>query len=160
MSEQRLQANKAVSWGVLFLGSARRAIKSASEALFPKNDLGAPDFETTELAPRIEGYIAQLPPPQQRLIWLLFIFYELGAPLLAWKLSRFSRLSVEQRLEVVQRFRRSTVYPIRMMGDALKGVMTMIYMAHPLVDAYLGIEARTIPQAQLVQLGKPQEVSA
>jgi hypothetical protein len=141
---------------VLFLGSARRAIKAAAESLFPKNDLGAPDFESTDLPARVEGYIKKLPPPQQKLIWLLFIFYELAAPLFALKLSRYSKLSVESRLELVQRFRRSNVYPIRMMGDALKGVMTMIYMSHPSVDRYLGIEARE----ELVQLGSKLEARA
>ena len=94
---------------MVLVGSARRAIAAAGEALFPKNDLGAPDYESTEVAKRLESLIAVYPPPQQRLMWLLFIFLELVAPIIGLRFSRFSRMSIEARTELVRRFRRSSI---------------------------------------------------
>jgi hypothetical protein len=113
-------------------------MRAAGEALFPKNDLGAPDYETTELGLRTEAYVALLPPPQQRLIWLLFIVLELIAPALTFRLGRYSRLPQSAREEVVRTFRRSRFYPLRLIGDAVKAVLTMMYMSHPSVTRYMG----------------------
>lgn len=136
---------------MLFVGSARRAIDAACEALFPKNDLGAPDFESTEMSKRLEGLIACYAPPQQRLMWLLFIFLELFAPMLLLKPSRFSRMSIEARTELIRRYRASSIYPIRLLGDAVKGVLTMIYMSHPSVLRFIG-DTRADGEHPLVQL--------
>jgi hypothetical protein len=139
---------------VLFIGSARRAIAAASEALFPKNDLGAPDFESADIANRLESLIAAYPPPQKRLVRLLFIFLELGAPLLlGLRFSRFSKLSIDARTELIRRFRASSIYPIRLIGDAVKGVLTMIYMSHPSVLRFMG-DTREAGEHPLVQLKK------
>src|SRR5687768_10103416 len=101
-------------------------MRAACEALFPKNDLGAPDYETTELTTRTDAYVALLPPPRQRLLWLLFIVLELIAPVFTFRLGRYSRLPQTAREEVVRAFRRSRFYPLRLIGDSVKAVLTMM----------------------------------
>lgn len=117
-------------------------IRGSAEALFPDNDLGAPDWRGTDIVTRTVAYLDELPPPQRRLIAFLFLFVELLAPfVLLVGLRRFSRLSVERRLRAVQTWRASRIYLIRVVGDALKAVMTMMYAAHPSVIKYMGMYA-------------------
>lgn len=118
------------------------AIEGASEGMFPKNDLGAPDFEETEMLRRTREYIAELPPAQGKLLVLLFLVVELVAPFLLLTPRRFSRLAPAQRARAVRRWRRSRFHLLRMLGDALKASTTMMYMSHPLVVAHIG-EHRT-----------------
>ena len=66
---------------------ASRGAAAAAEALFPKNNLGAPDWESAEVVPRLEGYLGELPPRSRRLILLLFTAVELW-PLLALRFRR------------------------------------------------------------------------
>jgi hypothetical protein len=112
-------------------------IRAASQGLFPENDLGAPDWRETEMVQRTRDYIAELPPPQRRLLVFLFVFVELAAPLLVLGLRRFSKLEPEQRAAAVRRWRKSRFFLLRLLGDALKASTTMMYMSHPRVAAYI-----------------------
>ncbi len=113
-------------------------IRGASEGLFPENDFGAPDWRQTELVRRTREWMDDLPPPQRRLLVLLFVTVELFAPCLLLVPRRFSRLSPERRAEAVRRWRRSRFFFLRLLGDALKASTTMVYMSHPLVVAHIG----------------------
>lgn len=113
-------------------------IAAASEATFPENDFGAPDWKSTEMARRTLDYLAELPPAQRRLVSVLFTFVELGAVLLVWGFRRFSRIPPGRRTEVIRRWRRSRWFAFRVLGDALKATTTMIYMSHPSVITYIG----------------------
>ncbi len=110
---------------------------AAAQAIFPENDFGAPDWQSTELVSRLIDYIDQLPPPERRLLWALFVFVELAAIVLVFGFRRFSKLSVERRTQVIRRWRASRFLPFRVLGDALKASTTMIYMSHPSVIAYI-----------------------
>lgn len=125
------------------------AIHAVSEALFPANSVGAPDFEETALVRRTLEYLDELPPPQRRLLTTLFVFLELATPLLALYPARFSRLSIARRTALVQRWRRHWFQPFGWLGDALKATMTMMYMSHPSVirhiEAYKTCERPTDP---------------
>jgi hypothetical protein len=112
-------------------------IRAASEGLFPVNDLGAPDWRDTEMVQRTRDYIAELPPPQRRLLVFLFVFVELAAPLLLLTPNRFSRLAPERRAQAVRRWRTSRIFLLRLLGDALKASTTMMYMSHPRVVAHI-----------------------
>lgn len=126
----------------------RRALdglRAASEALFPENDIGAPDFRTTEMVPRTLQYLEELPRKQRRLLLLLFAFVEVLTVL--FRLRRFSRLSPESRAALVRGFRRSRLLPLRILGDALKATTTVIYMSHPAALAHIGEGAPCAPAA-------------
>jgi hypothetical protein len=117
-------------------------LAATAEGLFPENDFGAPDWKTTELVSRSLDYIRELPPPQRRLLWLLFFAVELLAPFLLLTPQRFSKLSSRRRASAVRRWRRSSLFLLRVLGDALKASTTMMYMSHPSVVAHID-ETRT-----------------
>ncbi|MCC6901985.1 MAG: hypothetical protein IT377_23640 [Polyangiaceae bacterium] len=113
-------------------------ITATSEATFPENDLGAPDFESTAMVARTLEYFDELPPRQRRLLVMLFVLTELCAGLLSFRLSRFSRLPVRHRTWAIHSFRRSDLLVLRVLGDALKATTTMMYMSHPLAIEWIG----------------------
>lgn len=113
-------------------------VAAAAEAMFPINDFGAPNFRDTDIVPRTLDYLAALPNTQRRLIKLLFAFVELAAPILCGGFGRFSRMSVPRREAAVRGFRSSRFQLLRLLGDALKATLTMMYMSHPLALAYVG----------------------
>jgi hypothetical protein len=105
--------------------------------MFPENDLGAPDWKSTEMVRRTFEYLDELPPPQRRLVKALFLFVELGAIALAGRFCRFSKLPAETRAGVVRRWRASHWLAFRVLGDAVKATTTMMYMSHPAVIRYI-----------------------
>ena len=115
-----------------FMRRAVDAIEASSEALFPANAIGAPDYQATDMVRRTVEYLTLLPRPQRRLLLMLFIVVEFGTPVLTLGFRRFSRLPVERRELVVRNWRRSRFLSLRLLGDALKATMTMLYMSHPL----------------------------
>jgi hypothetical protein len=117
---------------------AEAGLSATAEALFPVNDLGAPDYRTTDIVARMLSYLRLLPARQRRLLLYLFAFVELGAPLLLLRPGRFSRLPVARREEAIRRFRASSLLPVRVVGDALKAAMTMMYMSHPAALEHVG----------------------
>ena len=117
---------------------AEAGLSATAEALFPVNELGAPDFRATDLVARTLDYLALLPARQRRLLILLFVLVELGAPLLVFGTRRFSRLPVGERERAIRGFRGSSFLPVRVVGDALKACLTMMYMSHPAALAYVG----------------------
>jgi hypothetical protein len=120
---------------------ALNGLSATAEALFPENDYGAPDHRTTELVPRTLEYLAELPVAQRRLLTTLFALVELAAPFLVFGFRRFSRLSAGRREAAVRAWRHSSLLPLRLLGDALKATMTLVYMSHPAALAYVGAYA-------------------
>jgi hypothetical protein len=118
--------------------AAARGIAAAAEAMFPPNELGAPDWRQAEMVPRMLRYLDELPPRQRRLLLALFVLVELGAPLLVPGLRRFSGLAPERRLQAIARWRTSRLEPLRLVGDGLKMTLTMLYLAHPAVRRHIG----------------------
>lgn len=112
-------------------------LSATAEGLFPENSIGAPDWKSTELPKRALSYLNELPPPQRRLLWVLFFAIELLAVVLLPGFSRFSRHSPLRRAQAVRRWRRSSLFLLRVLGDALKASTTMMYMSHPLVLAHI-----------------------
>lgn len=117
---------------------ARDGIAALSEATFPENDLGAPDWKSTDMVRRTLEYLDELPPKQRRLLVLLFLFVELGAIFLVFGFRRFSRIRLARRTAIVRGWRCSRLLPLRVLGDSIKAATTMIYMSHPTVVAYIG----------------------
>jgi len=117
---------------------ATAGIAASSEAAFPENDLGAPDWRSTEMVPRTLEYLEELPPRQRRLLVLLFVFVELGAVLLLLRFRRFSKLPARRRTQAIVGWRRSRFLGLRVLGDSLKATTTMMYMSHPSAMTYVG----------------------
>jgi hypothetical protein len=128
-------------------------LNAAAEALFPPNPYGAPDYRETDLVARTIEYWKRLPARQARLIVMLFVCVELSAPLLVPGLRRFSRLPRERRENAVRRFRSSRWLPLRILGDALKATLTVMYMAHPAALAFIGASRDALPQQSLPDAG-------
>lgn len=114
---------------------------AAAEAMFPPNPLGAPDWQQTRMVERTAEYLRALPPATRNLILALFILIELGQPLLSRRFRRFSRLPLEVRTRVIRGWRASGLYPLRVVGDSLKALLTMMYMSHGEVLRYAGLYA-------------------
>jgi hypothetical protein len=124
----------------ILLPIARTGLTASAEALFPVNDLGAPDYRTTDLVARMLEYLALLPRKQRTLLLVLFAFVELSPLLLLAGFRRFSRLPVERREALVRRGRSSSVLVVRLLADAVKASTTMMYMSHPAALRYVGVE--------------------
>lgn len=123
-------------WGVLEYWY-RRCVPAACEALYPPHDGEAPDFIETDLPQRVASYVDTLPPPQRRLLKLMFIGVEAISLLLA-PFRRFSRRARTVRERAVRRWRASSVLPLRLIGDALKSSLHMVYLSHPTVMRHMG----------------------
>jgi len=117
-------------------------LAASAEALFPSNDYGAPDYRDTDLVARTIDYWRLLPRRQARLVLLLFAVVELAAPLFVTRWRRFSRLPVERREEAVRTLRASRWLAVRILGDALKATLTLLYMSHPAALRYVGAPVR------------------
>jgi hypothetical protein len=118
---------------------ADRALVAAMEALFPPNTVGAPDHQQARVAERLRAYLQEVPASHRRLVTLLFVFVEWAPPWVALYPRRYSKLSLASRQRLIRRWRGSALYPLRMVGDALKGLGTMIYCSHPDVLRYMGM---------------------
>ncbi|MHB8872177.1 MAG: hypothetical protein ACYC8T_00680 [Myxococcaceae bacterium] len=116
-------------------------LTAVAEAMFPPNAYGAPDWREAEVVPRTLAYLEELPAMPRRLILALFTAVELSAPVLVGCRSRFSRLPVNRRTEAIRALRESGFSPKRLIGDALKATMTMMYVSHPKVMAHIGERA-------------------
>lgn len=114
-------------------------VSGAAEALFPPNDLGAPDWRQADVAARTLIWMNALPPPQRRLVTTLWLVLELVAP---WALlvgfGRFSRLPIERRTRAIRRWRASRLPPLQLLGMGIKAALTMIYASHPAVLRHMG----------------------
>ena len=121
----------------LFDRAFQRGVHAASEALFPENSDGIPDFRDTDLVARTESYVRRLPPSQRYLVALMFIAAELFTPILMLGWGPMSRRSPERRRADIQ-WMRKALFPLCLFGDALKAALSMIYLSHPLVVAHTG----------------------
>ena len=118
---------------------AERAVTGAAEAMFPVNSLGAPDWREADVPRRMIEFFNELPAKSRRLMLLLFNVLELATPLLGPALRPFSRLSINRRNALIQRWRHSRVYLFRFVGDSVKMTLTMIYLSHPAVERHVGV---------------------
>ena len=123
----------------LWVRLARPGVKAAAEALFPPNDLGAPDWRDTDLVERSLDYFAELPPHQGRLISLLYIVIHILPWVFLSSPLPFGWVSQERRTRIVQSWRTSRLYLARMLGDSLKATMTIVYLQHPAPLRFIGV---------------------
>ncbi len=120
---------------------ARAGFTAVAEALYPINDLGAPDWRDADMVARADRWLDALPPAPRALVIVAFAAVELGAPVLAPGSRRLSRLPPERRAALIRRWRVSPIPSLKLVGEALKQATTMIYLSHPAVHAHLGVDA-------------------
>lgn len=97
-----------------------------------------PGFEETEIERRMVLYIEALPPEQSPMVALLYVLVEYLAWFVApWK-GRLSRRSIPDRVHLVEAWRESWIWPLQVVGDALRASLCMVYFSHPAVMAAYG----------------------
>src|SRR5687767_14577564 len=97
------------------------AIGATGEAMFPENDLGAPTWKDADVVQRTLDWMDELAAPERRLVALLFVAVEFGSILLLER--RFSRTSRERRESAIRRWRQSPFFPLKVLGESLKGTL-------------------------------------
>ena len=125
-----------------FMNRATDGLRAMAEAGLPENDLGEPDWRSTDVVARTLDYLAELPAKSRNLLVLLFFAIEVGAPLFVPALRRFSRLSIERRIRALNAWPESRLPWLRILGDSVKAILTMMYTSHVSVSDYMG-EYRT-----------------
>lgn len=113
-------------------------IRGTSEVMFPVNDIGAPDWRSTQMVERTVDYIYALPPQMRALLMVMFVAIELGSPFMLSGFGRFSTLSPTRRLKVLQGWRRSWIPLFKLLADALKAQLCMMYLSHKDVQRHIG----------------------
>lgn len=111
---------------------------ACAEVIAPPNELGAPTAEDAAMLARAEAWWRIMPAQSRRLMLALYTGMELGAPLLAGKLRRFSKLPLEARLGLLEGWRTSKLWPFRFVAEAAKSPVVMMYLAHPSALTWLG----------------------
>ena len=113
-------------------------VAAAAEVICPDNELGAPTWYETDIIERTLAYLESLPPQNGLMLKAMFFFAELSPTILSAQRSRLSRLDPDIRLDYLRSLRHSPFYYLRILGDAVKAVMTMMYLSHPDALAYVG----------------------
>ncbi len=115
----------------------RRGMVASAEALFPEWP-GGIDFRQADVIARTEAYVLGLPPTQSPLVQLMFLALEILTPVLSPIGPRFSRRPVQVRLRMIEHWREGWFLPTRLLGDAVRATMVMVYFSHPTVMAVFG----------------------
>jgi hypothetical protein len=112
---------------------------ATAEALYPDNAIGAPSWRDAEMVARASQLWEELPPLSRLLLEGLYAGLEVGGAALVPGVGPLSRQSVARRYAMFARLKRSRLFPLRFLAEAVKSSSTMIYMSHPAVIRYLGI---------------------
>jgi hypothetical protein len=113
-------------------------IRGTSEVMFPTNDVGAPDWQATQMVERTVDYLYLLPPRMRALVMLMFIAIEFGSPFMLSGFGRFSKLSRARRLKVLEGWRKAKIPLFKLLADALKAQLCMMYLSHRDVQHHIG----------------------
>ena len=118
-------------------------LDAAAEATFPAGGAIPSSGREAGLPGYVDHWLAALPPQMRRLMRMLFFLVEHGtiffpAPgMRGWR--RFSSLSGGQRVAVLEGWRRSSLFPRRLVFTSLRAILTMGFFAHPPVMRQLGV---------------------
>jgi hypothetical protein len=123
-------------------------LAAAAEATFPAGGAVAPSGREAGVAAYADRYAAAVPAATRRLMRMLFFLMEhatlvFPAPPPRGR-RRFSALSMEQRVAVLEAWRTSALFPRRLAFQSLRAILTMGYFAHPPVLRSLGLAPRAI----------------
>jgi hypothetical protein len=118
-------------------------VRGAAEAAFPPGGPIPLSGIEAKIPEHVDRYLAALPARNRVLIRLLFVLIEHATLIFkapgwdGWR--RFSALSLEQRMAVLEGWARSTIQPRRLVFQGLRAVLTMGYFACPAVLRAIGL---------------------
>lgn len=117
---------------------SKAILAAAAEAAFPEGAPG-PSHREAEVPSRFWAWHQELPRREQILVELLLFTVELFALLWTWR--PFTWLEPEARRQVMARLKAHRRYPVRLVGESLKGLLTMIHLSSPAVMQHVGVYA-------------------
>jgi hypothetical protein len=118
-------------------------VRAAAEAAFPPGGVIPLSGTEAGIPAHVDRYLAALPARNRTLIRLLFVLIEhatliFKAP--GWDgFRRFSSLSLEQRMAVLEAWAYSPIAARRLVFQGLRAVLTMGYFASPTVLRAMGL---------------------
>ena len=123
-------------------------VNAAADALFPPGGAIPPSGSEAGVAAFLDRYLDAVPPSVRRLMRLLLVLVEhatLLFPAPGWNgFRRFSSLSEAQRVAALDGWRRSRLFPRRLVFTSLRALLAMGYLADPRVLRALDLAPRDI----------------
>ncbi len=116
----------------------RRVLDSIGEEMFPSGGAIPYSAQDVHLTDYLMNFLDRLPSKQANMITLLLLSYEHLVPLLYLRWGRFSSLSSEDRIFLLETLHDSRIYPLRMLNVALRLIVTFGYMADERVLKEMG----------------------
>lgn len=123
-------------------------LAAAADALYPAGGAVPPSGTEAGVPSHADRYVGAVDPRTRLLMRLLFflvehatVFFPAPAPL---GRRRFSALSHDQRVAVLEGWRASRYFPRRLVFTSLRAILTMGYFADPAVLRELGLAPRAI----------------
>jgi hypothetical protein len=135
---------------------ALTAFEAVCEALYPENDFGAPSWRDTDMVARAASLWDELPPPSRLTLEAIYATVELLGAAFAPGVGPFSALPVGRREKALERLKVSRVWPLRLLGEAVKSSSTMVYLSHPAALRHIG-DPRTCLGEMARRRGAPAE---
>lgn len=119
-------------------------VAAAADALFPPGGPIAISGTEAGLVGYTDAYVGRVPAASRALIGLLFVFLEHAPWVFGPTRRRFTRLSPEQRVAALARMSTSPIYFRRVAFLSLRTILSMGYLAHPVVARRIGM----VPEAE------------
>ncbi len=114
-------------------------IAGTAEVLYPVNDFGAPDWQSTEVVSRTLRYVEDLPPHRSQLLGALFVAADVLLPVVLGQRPGLARVPVAVRREAFARWFKEPYSPMGQLATALKATLAMTYFGHPSVMRHIGM---------------------
>jgi len=114
-------------------------VAAAADALFPPGGPIAISGSEAGLVAYTDAYTGRVPAASRALIGLLFVFLEHAPWVFGPTRRRFTRLSPEQRMAALARMATSPIYFRRVAFLSLRTILSMGYLAHPVVARRIGM---------------------
>ena len=131
---------------------ARREVAfldAAAEAMFPPGGAIPLSGRDADLPGYAESFLASLPPQLRLQVRAMFTLFEQATIFFPAKgrggFRRFSALSPEQRVDSLERWSQSRFFLRRLAFTALRAVLTMGYLGHPVAMRSVGLAPYDFP---------------
>jgi hypothetical protein len=113
----------------------QKVVAACADTMFPPGGPIAVSGTEAGLVAYVAAYAAALPWLRRFLVWMLFLFIQLSPFVFGPRRARFTRLSPDERLIVLQQMAVSATYFRRVSFLSMRAIMTMGYFACPRVTA-------------------------
>ncbi|MEJ7732485.1 MAG: hypothetical protein WKG00_25180 [Polyangiaceae bacterium] len=114
-------------------------VAAAADALFPAGGPIAISGSGAGLVAYTDAYVGRMHAASRALIGLLFVFLEHAPWVFGPTRRRFTRLSPAQRMAALARMATSPIYFRRVAFLSLRTILSMGYLAHPVVARRIGM---------------------